>query len=786
MAEEEIIILESDDEPSSEESEDIISPIGEDVDVDAPVEEKNSDDELKEAKKKKLIIFGAIGGIIFILVIIMTILLITSNSEQDADILDVNASELAGKLNKKEPIAQFSPSRLENMIKKANVLYEGGNRQEALKIYEQIATFNEAISFYNIGVAQMKDKNYKDALKSFKKAIQNQEQKCVSAINAAVSALELGNEDLFKYYIDLAYTYLPMESKSPLYSYYVSLIHYYKNFYYESLTALSHPNTKFYKDKQNYLASKILTSMKVNDIAANRLEKSAQKDDSLTLGLLYARLGEFSIAQNHLTEAIQNTNEPLKARVALALVQNKLGLLESSGTLLKELYKDHGEKITQIYPIKATLKKTLFDINLAQEEFDKELFFTNERTFGLLFYFAPFKVFNAKQTIDYIRKGSMNIFIDEIGSALSYLKQSSTISRVNISISQGIKKALEYHTRQANETFKEMTKTYPKHSILHYNLALTYAQMSNFADAYKHFKRSYHLDNKNYLAGAFAIMSGILLNEDITKLTEDVKESIALDKNLKETNFFISLIHLTENNQLSLTRWLEEEKENTPLNVILDTIIAQKTFNLKAYRQNATILRSILPTDIMANILSFNVKNKKKDIKEYAKSIQIEFKKLDLNYNAFYYGPRLVKEQYVKLLQIGGLLHHERNILKEKVELERDDLVSILQTLAYIDIFSHNFEESYTVYNQLIDQYKQTDTRTLFLASVASIGANHSENAVALLELSKLTDPKNFESRYGLGLLYHEAKNLEGASIQYLKMGDSNFKSRYFSFSITK
>lgn len=400
------------------------------------VEEKNSDDELKEAKKKKLIIFGAIGGIIFILVIIMTILLITSNSEQDADILDVNASELAGKLNKKEPIAQFSPSRLENMIKKANVLYEGGNRQEALKIYEQIATFNEAISFYNIGVAQMKDKNYKDALKSFKKAIQNQEQKCVSAINAAVSALELGNEDLFKYYIDLAYTYLPMESKSPLYSYYVSLIHYYKNFYYESLTALSHPNTKFYKDKQNYLASKILTSMKVNDIAANRLEKSAQKDDSLTLGLLYARLGEFSIAQNHLTEAIQNTNEPLKARVALALVQNKLGLLESSGTLLKELYKDHGEKITQIYPIKATLKKTLFDINLAQEEFDKELFFTNERTFGLLFYFAPFKVFNAKQTIDYIRKGSMNIFIDEIGSALSYLKQSSTISRVNISISK--------------------------------------------------------------------------------------------------------------------------------------------------------------------------------------------------------------------------------------------------------------------------------------------------------------------------------------------------------------
>jgi tetratricopeptide (TPR) repeat protein len=784
MAEEEIIILESD----SDGDEDFTTPIGEDaIDLEQEQEQinKDLDDELEKKKKKKLLIYGFAVFLATLLIVILIFIFSLQNS-QEAQVLDVNTTELANKINEKSRPEQFTQSKLENMIKKANVLYERGNKNEALKIYERIATFNEAISHYNIGVAQMKDKNFQEALESFKKAIDNQEQRCVSAINAAVCALELKNNPLFEYYIDLAYTYLPMENSSPLYSYYVGLINYYKNYNYEALSAFSHTSSEFYKEMQNYLSSKIFTSMDINDLAVNKLEQNNLVDDSLTLGLLYARLGEFNIALNHLVKATQNTNEPLKTRVALALVQNKLGYLEQSGELLKELYTQYGEKATEVYPIKVTLKDTLFDVDKAQTQFNNELFFNDERTYGLLFYFAPFKVFDAEQTINYIRKGSMNVFIDEIGPALSYLKKSSTISKVNISISQGIKKALEYHTAKANKIFKNMIETYPKHSILHYNLALTYAQMSNFTEAYKHFKKSYHLDNTNYLAGAFAILCGKLINDDVKRLTEDVKESINADTTLQESNLFLSLIHLSENNQLSLTRWMEDEKKPTPLHIVFDTIIAQKTFNEKIYRQKATILQSILPRDIMANIIDFNVKYNKNDIKEYAKAIQIEFKKLDLDYSAFYYGPRIAQEQYVKFLQIGGLLHQERKKILKDVELERDDIPAIMQTLAYLSIYTNDFEEAYTLYNQLIDQYKEDDSKTVFLAAVASIGANHPENAVALLELSKLIDTTNNESRYGLGLLYHQEKNFDGAVIQYLKIGDSNFKSQYFGFKITK
>ncbi len=767
MAEEEIIILEE----------------SEDEDFTAPKKEKEKL-KLNLDKKKKLIIIGS--SVFAFLLIIIVIIIISTSSSQEPMVSDINTSQIVDKLNKKNNFGQFSPSHLENMIKKANLLYEGGNKEEALKVYKRISTFNESISYYNIGVAKLKEKNFKEALESFKKAIDNEEQRCVSAINAAVCALQLGQTELFKYYIDLAFTYLPRESNAPLYSYYVGLINYYKNYYYESLAALQHTSSKHYNYEQNYIASKILSSIDLNNQAVNTLEKKAKSDDALTLGLLYARLGEFKVAKNYLIKAHGNTDKPLHVKAALALVYNKLGELESSAGIMNELYSKYEENATKVYPIKTTLKDSLFDVNIAQNEFDKELFFNDKKTYSLLFYFAPFKVFNAKQTIDYIRKGSMNVFIDEIGPALSYLKSSSTMSKVNISISSGIKKALNHHTEQANQIFLKMIDTYPKHSILHYNLALSYAQMADFGRAYKHFKKSYHLDNNNYLAGAFAIMCGDLIKEDITKLKEDIKSSMTNDHNLEETNLFMSLVHLTENNQLSLTRWLEHDKAKTPLNLIFDTIIAQKTFNEKEYRQKATILKSILPKDIMANIINFNVKHKKNDIKKYAKAIQIDFRKLDLDYDSFYYGPRLVQNSYVRLLQIGGLLHHERNRLIKKMQLEKTDQAAIMQTLAYLSIYTHNFEEAYVLYNKLIDDLNKSDSATIFLAAVASIGAEHTQNAVALLELSKLINPKNLEARYGLGLLYQEIANWEGSTIQYMRVGNSDFKSKYFSFKVTR
>ena len=786
MAEEEVVILEAADSSldggSAEEGF-------------APIEEENSEDtadaasaseleeeEQKKKNKKKLLLLLIAGGVI-LLAIIIALVVIIKHKKSQATKAPIVAEQAVEKPIVKE---QFSPSKIEGMIKKAHLLYEQGNKDDALKIYEKIATFNEAISYYNIGVAKLKEQNFAEALEAFKKAIQNKEHRCISAINAAVCALEMKDDKLFNYYIDLAFAYLPEESNAPLYSYYVGLVHYYKNFYHEALSAMTHPVTEYYKEDQDYLSSKILASLGYNSYALTTLNKIERESDSFTLGLLHAKQGDFQKAKTYLVKALQNERENTKIKMALSLVENKLGNLGNTSSLMSEVYKVKDTDAVPIYKMKAILKPSLFDIDKAQNEFEKELFFDDENIYNLIFYYAPYKVFDAKQTIDYIRKGSMNIFIDEIGPALSYLKASSTISKVNIAISKGIKKALDFHVYEANDIFVKMVEEYKNHSILHYNLALTYAQMGDYAAAYKNFSKSYHLDNSNYLAGVFALMTGNLIGKDITKLSEDVKESINKNPDLGKDNLYASLIHLTDGNHFSLVRWIEQDKEDSPLNIMLNIIAAQKLGNERLYRLSAQKLQALLPKDIIANLIAFNVKHQKQNIKNYAKAIQIEFTRLPLDYDAFYYGPKIVKEQYIKLLQIGGLLHQKRDSVRQKMEEERVDLSSIMQTLAFMEIYTNNFEEAFTLYNKLIDDFQKKDTHTIFLAAVSAIGAGHSNNAIALLELSKLTDPSNVESKYALGLLYQEVGNFEAANAQYRSIGNIGFISQYFSFVLTK
>ncbi len=775
MADEEVVILEAEDE---------VSPL-----VSTKEDEASAKDTQKsplEDKKKKTLIIVAIVISALILLLIIIVIVLALKDKNSAKVKNIDTQKIVKNLTKKERFQQFSPSKVENMIKKANLLYETGDKQKALRIYEKIATFNEALSFYNIGVAKMKEKNYQDALGAFKKAIKNREQKSKSAINAAVCALHLGKAKLFSYYIDLAYAYLPDEINSPLYSYEMSLVNYYRDFYYEALSSLKHPNSKFYKDKQRYISSKILAYLGYSKEAIDMLLKINSNITNFPLGLLYARIGEYKIAKQHLRKSLNYTDEPIKLKMALALVENKLGNLKNSAVLLKDFQKLNKKDKKQIYPIKTILKESLFDINIAQKEFTKELFYNEENIYSILFYFSPYKVFNASQTVEYIRKGGLNLFLDRLAPALSYLKTSSTISKVNYSIGKGIKKALSNHTLQANKIFKSLLPSYPQHSILHYDLALTYAQMGNYALAYKHFANSYHLDNTNYLAGVYAVFTGKLIHKNIAKLSDDIKASINFDKKLKDVNLYMSLLNLSENNQFSLSRWIETDKNKDPLNLVFDIIISQKISNQKFYRAKTQELKTLLPNDLLSNIIYFDMKNSQKNIKDYAKAFQIDFKNSSLDMSSFYYGPRIARNQYVKLLQISGMLFHKRDEIKKALPLERDDSQALTNTLAYLDIFTHNFEESYVLYNKLIDEYKQKDSRTIFLAAVASIGANHTQNAIALLELSKLIDPKNMESRYALGLLYQEVKNLKGASIQYAKIGDTGFKSKFFSFKIDK
>lgn len=763
MAEEEIVIIEGDEEEEQE--------------------EKKDKKEEEGGKNKKLIIL--IATIFSLITISIILYFILSADEEAEDMGDFNVSEVSQKLMQRDSSA-IRPSELEFMIKKANLLYEKGNKVEALKLFERISSYSEAISNYNLGVAKMKEEDYTSALDSFKKAIKNAENRCVSAINAAVCAYKLGDEIEFEKYINLAHNYLPGESSAPLYSYYYGLIMYYKNLYLEGLSALNHPSSKFYKSDYEHLKSKLYLSLNDNINAINSLEKETTHPDKLSLGLLYARIGEYELAIKYINDYLKSPAEELKANLALGLINLKQGQGSEAGKLFSRVYNKYEENASKVYPIRVKLKDDIFDVNKAQEKFIKELKSNNRRVYDLFFYFAPFKVFNAKQTLYYIKKGNVNIFIDEIEEAKDIFSKSSTLAQVNLTISKAINEVLKYNTREANRLFKSVIDKYPNHSILHYNLALTYAQMGNYKDAYKHFIKSYHLNGRNFLSGIFSIMCGNLIGKDSTRTLRGIQEDLD-NSNGKNSEFFSYLASFSTGNIPAAAQWLEDKKEKKskkPLEILFNLMLSLKVDNSRETLKATEEFKALIPEDVVVNTLDIYGKYQNLAIKDFARRAQDSLNIAKADLEAVYNGPEIARYVYINLLRVTGKLYPFREKLKSIIATKVGDKRGLLQALALANIYMQDFEEAFVTYNTLIDELNEKDSQTIFLASVSAIAANHHPNAIALLELSKLIDPTNLEARYALGLLYQEVENFKGAIIQYSKIEDVNFQSEYFDFDI--
>lgn len=741
-------------------------------------EEVSSED--SDSKKKKLIFYGALG---VILVVIIVLVMISTFGSSKKEQKPVSMKPIEKKLveNKQKPI---EPSKLENMIAKANYMYSSGSKQEALALYEKIATFSKVISLYNLGVAQLKNKQYKTALQTFQKAIENDEKRCVSAINAAVCSIHLNDKEGFQYNIDLAYAYLPNEIDSPLYSYYYALINYYNHNYLEALSALKNPTSQEYPLTQNILSAKINALFGNNYDAIGAMEKGHEQKDVLSLGLLYARVGDITLAKKYLKDAILKNIEPARAELALGLINLKAGLIGKAANDIKNVTDMFPKEVYKYYPITVTLKESLFDPDKAQQLYRSKVKDSKLLNFQKIFYFSPYKVFNANKTISYIRKGNANVYIDNIDSAENYLKKSASSSNVNLGIARAIKKALSFRIREANEDLQKLVNIQPKHSILQYNLGLTYAQMGNMQDAYAHFLRSYYLDSKNYLSGIFAVMSGQLIGKETLKLKSIIKESIAQEKSGETTDLYMALLNINDNNIISSADWLEKDYQQKPLYLALDIIIAMNLNRMNVAKKSSLKLTIQLPNDILPHMMYIDANFSDLKTKAYAREVQSYLKEQNFNYDDLYYGPSIVRDLYIKQNLLTGRLYFLRQQLKSVLESTTEDTRELTSALALASLYGKAFEESFTLYNQLIDNLKVRDANTLFLGAVASTAAGHHENATALLELSKLKNSELMESRYALGLLYLQLKNNEAALIQFSKIGNSGFNSEYFNFKI--
>ncbi|EAK9882726.1 tetratricopeptide repeat protein [Campylobacter lari] len=761
--------------PELEEEESTFQRVEEEPQASQPEEKKKLFD------KKFLILISTLGALALILLIILVLLLVFKEDKKvitNNPILEDNVST---------SITKVKQSALDLVVQKANLLYEKGDIESALELYNNINIFNQSLSSYNLGVAQMKQKDYISAVENFKQSLELEEHKVAAAINIAVCYFNLGDKEKFKYYLDLARVHLPQDSKSSLYDYYLGLINYYQGFYPEALQMfMRSSNINSYQGESYYLGAKIYALLKSDQNAINLLQKQQDYEASLPLGLLYAKLGEYKKAKEYLEKASKIENQAIRSKMALALVELKTGQFDNGAQILKTLYVKDRAIGSKYYNIKTRLKRNFSNIDIAQQHFAKSLITGKQQIYDLLFYFSPYRVFDIKQSMELITKADLGNFIQGYEYENELLVKSKALSGVNVELSHAINLAFNFHLREANQEFKNLSEIYHAHDVIHYNLALTYAQLQDYNNAYKHFSTAYHLNPKNYIAGIFAIYCMDLVKKDYTKLANELLENLQADNNIDQNhNIYKYLLYLVKSDFTAMIPYLDNlsNSKNTPLELMF-AIVAANGNNLEILRnQKIKELKDLLGEDIISNILYFNSKNTNLDIKEYAKQAQMYFLTTKLDYNSLFGGAGIVKDSYVTLMQITGLLNHVRNDIKKRLAMSNKNSIGLIFALAYIDIFAKEYQEAYTLYNILIDDYKIKDAQTLFLAAVAAIGSNNPNSAIALLELAKLENEETLEARLALGLLYHEVQNLEPAMFQYEKVGN-NFESKFFTFDI--
>jgi Tfp pilus assembly protein PilF len=732
--------------------------------------------------KKRFSLTKYLIAIFLLLLIIFSYFIFTDNETQVDSDVDINFIEK--KLTQTTQERKNIHSRIEGMIKKANMLYQNGQKEEALALYEKIALFNESVSYYNLGIAQLKRSQYSEALEAFKKAIENQEHTCVSAINAAVSAHHLKQPALARYYIDLAESYLYLESDSENYSYYFALIQYYKQNYLAALSALRHSKTTFFKEEQQHMRARIEALLGNNHQAINVLEASDNVQNQLPLGLLYAQTGDLKLAKQYLEGAVQDGVDYKHSKLALSYVDMKLGNMNSASSAINNLLTEYDQNLSTVFPIDVFLKASLFDVTKAQQEFASKLDLNEKLHINVLFHFAPYKIFNPIATINDIKKGSANISVNSLESATNYLKKSSKTSKINHDLTKAVKYALSDRIYDAKDSFKKIVEQSRKNGIAHYNYAITLAKLGDMSEANKHFVKSYHLDAKNYLSGLFAIMSAKLINKEQKKLYQLIRENLSHEEESEEIRLFTAMLNLYDGNLPSLMQWLESDHKDGIFYTIFDLLAAKKLkreFIAKAKLQR---LNALQPDDIMTHILHVHTYFSSLPSKDFSRKALNYFKKVQLPITTIFNGSQVSRELYVHYTMLTGKLYPLKERLIDALSTTSNNTNALIQALALTNIYLQFFEEAYTLYNQLIDEKKERDAITLFLGAVASIGADHHANAIALLELAKLKDPSFMESRYALALLYFEAKNYKAGSIQLAHIGNSGFQSKYFNFNI--
>lgn len=568
--------------------------------------------------------------------------------------------------------------RLQVEFNKAILLLEQGKYKKAIDILKETSKILKIPSFLNIGIAYFK---------------LGQKENALLYLNNIYDFTEAAYSNKYSY-ISACYYLFQLEKDVK---------------YLETIVEV----TRKYKSLSEHSKRLLVDTY----IILKDYEKALKVLDAMDFpmhlkrAMLYLKIKDYSSAERFLEKAKNNTynqariDEILWLMVYRDLKSNQLEKLKEHIALIND--RKSNFKTNSTYPLQIFFNKNKFTSKQYLKFVTK---FNENRKIDFMFYFAPF-IFSDNEEILYdISKG----FIFKDKQNVQSLEEMVSYNSKFIDI---IQEDPIIRVSKLKSFIREDSNSY-----IYYNLALCYAQINDFHNAYKYFSKAYKLNPGNKLYSTMTIISANKINKklkDIEYIQSNIKSKngmykyfgqmlykIFLDpelvidiepENYKSTIFYKSMDYLVklEEDKIDKTHPLFLEHYKDPLVYLMKATIRKKDENDYKYFSR---LQDNIPLRINNNFLE---------------------------------GPLVVTQFYIDLLKAIGLFY------KADLSIDGKQSPSYLRTKALRDLHNQKPEETIKTLESLQRQYKLEDKYTMYLIVAALLEANRYNDASIQISLIK-------------------------------------------------
>ncbi len=462
--------------------------------------------------------------------------------------------------------------------------------------------------------------------------------------------------------------------------------------------------------------------------SALNLLKTMQFQDDLKIALLYIKLKDYVSAEKYLVKAKENSvnknkiDEILWFMVFRDLKSNQLEKLKEH---LEEINKRKDSfKIHMSYPLEIYFNNNKFTTKEYLSFITK---FSPERKSDYIYYFAPF-IFSDTQEIVYdLSKG----FIFKDKQNVKSLEQMVSFNSKFIEI---IKEDPIVRVKKLKDYIKDDSNSY-----MYYNLALCYAQIFDYHNAYKYFSKAYKLNPGNKL---YSSMTLITANRIDLKLSdyEYIENNIKSSKGLYK--YFGQILY--------------KVMFNPEFNISIDPLTYKKTIFYKALDYLVKMDEGIVTSDHIlltehykdpfVYLLNLTLRRTNENDFNYFSRLQDETP-LKIN-NNFLEGPPIITAFYFDLLKAIGLFQ------RADFSQNGEQSITYLRTKVLVDLHFNKSQEALIILDKLQKEYKLEDKYTMFLIVAAYLnGGKYNEASLQISLIKAVLDDNDANFLTGVQLI---------------------------------